>query len=89
LIWWFHLRTNWSWIEKKTGESCSHVAETITYIQNQVEHHRFKSFQEEYVAFLKKHGIRFEETISLGLITRPAFERPSGTRSNFKLEYRR
>jgi REP-associated tyrosine transposase len=40
--------------------SVSHVAETITYIQNQVEHHRLKSFQEEYVSFLKKHGIRFE-----------------------------
>jgi hypothetical protein len=25
------------------------------------EHHRLKSFQEEYVSFLKKHGIRFEE----------------------------
>jgi hypothetical protein len=24
------------------------------------EHHRLKSFQEEYVIFLKKHGIRFE-----------------------------
>ena len=39
----------------------SHVAETISYIQNQVEHHRLRSFQEEYVSFLKKHGIGFEE----------------------------
>ena len=41
--------------------SVSHVAETISYIQNQVEHHRLRSFQEEYVSFLKKHGIGFEE----------------------------
>ena len=41
--------------------SVSHVAATISYIQNQVEHHRLRSFQEEYVSFLKKHGIGFEE----------------------------
>jgi hypothetical protein len=31
------------------------------YIQNQLKHHRLRSFQEEYVGFLKKHGIGFEE----------------------------
>jgi len=41
--------------------SVSHVEETITYLQNQVEHHRLRSFQEEDVSFLKKHGIGFEE----------------------------
>jgi hypothetical protein len=41
--------------------SISHVPETISSIQNQVEHHRLRSFQEEYVSFLKKHGIGFEE----------------------------
>ena len=30
-------------------------------IQNQVEHHRLRSLQEEDVSFLKKHGIGFEE----------------------------
>jgi putative transposase len=34
--------------------SVSHVASTIAYIENQEEHHRLKSFQEEYLAFLKK-----------------------------------
>jgi hypothetical protein len=29
------------------------------YIQNQEEHHRAKTFQEEYIAFLKRHGIEF------------------------------
>jgi putative transposase len=41
--------------------SVSHAAKTITDIQNQVEHHRLRSFQEEDVSFLKKHGIGFEE----------------------------
>jgi REP element-mobilizing transposase RayT len=30
------------------------------YIQNQREHHRTKSFEEEYVELLKRHGIEFE-----------------------------
>lgn len=42
--------------------SISHLVDTVAYIENQEEHHRGKTFQEEYVAFLKKHGINFEET---------------------------
>jgi len=34
---------------------------TIRYIKSQAEHHRRKSFQEEFLAFLKKHGIQFDE----------------------------
>ena len=33
------------------SRSVSDVAETITYLQNQAEHHRLRSFQEEYVSF--------------------------------------
>ncbi|WP_035602468.1 IS200/IS605 family transposase [Haloferula sp. BvORR071] len=33
----------------------------IEYIANQEEHHRTRSFQEEYLAFLKKCGISFDE----------------------------
>tara|TARA_Y100001934_G_scaffold14423_1_gene17708 strand:- start:304 stop:765 length:462 start_codon:yes stop_codon:yes gene_type:complete len=29
------------------------------YIQNQEEHHKTKTFQEEYVDFLQRHGIEF------------------------------
>lgn len=29
------------------------------YIQNQKEHHRTKTFQEEYIDFLQRHGIEF------------------------------
>ena len=31
------------------------------YIANQEEHHRHMSFQEEYIAFLKRHGIKYDE----------------------------
>ena len=41
--------------------SISHVEETTNYIKNQKEHHRLKTFQEEYLAFLKKHGIEYDE----------------------------
>jgi len=31
------------------------------YVANQREHHRVKSFQEEYRAFLEKHGVVYDE----------------------------
>ena len=37
---------------------CSTVA---AYIRNQEEHHRKRSFQEEYREFLEEHGIEFDE----------------------------
>jgi putative transposase len=41
--------------------SKSNLPEVIRYIQNQREHHRVKSFQEEYVQFLRHHGIEYDE----------------------------
>jgi REP element-mobilizing transposase RayT len=41
--------------------SVSHLSETVDYINNQVEHHRTRTFQEEYVTFLKKHNLQFED----------------------------
>jgi hypothetical protein len=31
------------------------------YVANQEEHHRHVSFQEEFLAFLKRHGIAYDE----------------------------
>jgi putative transposase len=31
------------------------------YVADQAEHHRIKSFQEEYVAFLQKHHVEYDE----------------------------
>src|SRR5436853_6973986 len=39
--------------------SKSNIPEVISYIQNQREHHRKKTFQEEYLEFLQKHGIEY------------------------------
>jgi putative transposase len=35
----------------------SQKADTIAYIQSQAEHHRKRSFEEEFIAFLKKHDV--------------------------------
>ena len=34
---------------------------TIQYIENQEEHHRKMTFQQEFVALLKKHRIAYDE----------------------------
>ena len=39
----------------------SQVDETVAYIESQPEHHKKRSFEEEFVAFLKKHGIEYDE----------------------------
>ena len=33
----------------------------IAYIKHQPDHHRAKTFQEEFVALLKRHGIDYDE----------------------------
>ena len=39
--------------------SYSHIDTVRRYIQRQEEHHRTKTFQEEYILFLKRHNIDF------------------------------
>lgn len=41
--------------------SASNVASVRDYIAGQREHHRTRSFQEEFRAFLQRHGINFDE----------------------------
>ena len=41
--------------------SVSHLEKTITYIENQPEHHRTRTFEEEFIAFLKKHQVQYDE----------------------------
>ena len=40
----------------------SGVADTKNYIATQAEHHRKKTFQEEFRSFLDKHGLPYDET---------------------------
>jgi putative transposase len=37
------------------------VSDVVRYIMNQREHHRTKTFQEEYLELLKIHGIKYDE----------------------------
>jgi len=46
--------------------SKSQIPEVIKYIRNQREHHRKKTFQEEYLELLQKHGVDYDETYLWG-----------------------
>ena len=41
--------------------SVSQLEKTIQYIKDQAEHHRKMTFQEEFVALLKRHRIAYDE----------------------------
>ncbi len=41
--------------------SPSQLNGVLEYVDKQEEHHRFRSFQEEYREFLRKHGVDFDE----------------------------
>jgi putative transposase len=41
--------------------SKSQIPDVIAYIKNQREHHRKKTFQEEYLELLKKHDVDYDE----------------------------
>ena len=43
------------------GVSVSLLEKTIQYIKNQEAHHRRMTFQEEFVALLKRHQIAYDE----------------------------
>jgi putative transposase len=42
----------------------SGVEATVSYIRNQAEHHRKRSFQEEFDAMLRKHGLDYDTRLS-------------------------
>jgi putative transposase len=46
--------------------SASQVKRTMAYIQNQKEHHRRKTFQEEFLEFLVKHGVKYDPQYLFG-----------------------
>ena len=41
--------------------SVSAIDSVTAYIHNQREHHKTTSFADEYVAFLRKHGVEYDE----------------------------
>jgi len=63
---WPH-RSRFAW---QTGYAAFSVSESNlkdvkAYIANQEEHHRKVTFQEEVLAFLKKHGIEYDRRFVL------------------------
>jgi hypothetical protein len=56
----------WPLIGGIARQSFSHLEEVVRYIQDQEAHHRTKTFREEYLAFLQKQRIEYEEKYALG-----------------------
>ena len=52
---------NWQVKYGAFSVSVSLLDKTIAYIKGQEEHHRRMTFQEEFLAFLKKHRITYDE----------------------------
>ena len=46
--------------------SSSHLDQVIRYIQNQEAHHRKSSFEEEFRALLRKHGVEYDPKFMFG-----------------------
>jgi len=46
--------------------SISSIPETVKYIQRQEEHHRTRTLEQEFVAFLRRHNIEFDQRFVFG-----------------------
>ena len=63
---WVHRSRHHSGFDWQTGYGAFSVSQSLAhavvrYIQDQEKHHRRVTFQEEFVAFLKKNGIVYDE----------------------------
>ena len=56
---WIGCRFSWQEGFGVFSVSHSHLSTVIDYIQNQENHHRRKSFQQEYVEFLERHDVAY------------------------------
>lgn len=46
--------------------SPSSLGALVDYVENQREHHKIRTFQEEYLEFLNKHGVKYDDRYVLG-----------------------
>jgi putative transposase len=46
--------------------AASQIERTVLYIKNQKQHHRKMSFEDEYVAFLKRNGVEYDPRYIFG-----------------------
>ena len=63
---WFHETFQRASFEWQKGYAAFTVSPSkfdavYKYIENQEEHHKKITFQEEYVKFLREHGIKYDE----------------------------
>ena len=58
---WFGCRFAWQKGYGAFSVSHSHLGGVIEYIRSQLSHHRRTTFQEEYIAFLDRHEVPYEE----------------------------
>jgi putative transposase len=59
----FPTRLSFEWQEGYGAFSIgvSGIDATVPYIRNQTEHHRIRSFREEFATMLRKHGFDYDE----------------------------
>jgi REP element-mobilizing transposase RayT len=58
---WMKGKFNWQEGFGSFSYSRSHIDNVVNYILNQQEHHKKKSFKEEYLEFLNKYAIDYDE----------------------------
>jgi REP element-mobilizing transposase RayT len=58
---WFHGKFAWQDGYGAFSYSHSHVQDVYQYISNQESHHQKRPFREEYMDFLKKFGLGYDE----------------------------
>lgn len=58
---WINGKFNWQEGFGAFSYSKSHLDNVVKYILNQKEHHKKKSFKEEYLQFLKEYEVDFDE----------------------------
>jgi putative transposase len=58
---WIGCRFSWQEGFGAFSVSHSHLSAVARYIENQTDHHRRKSFQQEYVAFLDRHQVAYDK----------------------------
>ncbi len=59
----FAMKSAFAWQEGYGAFSIgvAQIEQKVAYIGNQEEHHRKKSYQQEFVEFLHRHGIEYDE----------------------------
>lgn len=62
---WMGKRFAWQKGYGSFSVSASNVPTVIRYIENQERHHKKMTFEDEFIALLKKHGVEFDPKICL------------------------